>query len=358
MCSGCGKRRGPETDLPLSGIELPRHFKMEFTRERGFLRTNVFYKLFIQIGGTGWSAVRRRVTTQRNLLGWLIVALLASGAFLLAPLAAIFSHPVRTAHAQSLSPLIDSDLFDYTVPAGEYLYAGFVLKDFPCVDQNGDDRCDYNDKFTSVSYRFDVLHRAGGADANSCEGQGLGGDRSYSPASYDDWRSLGPIPLRITKDCQPGLYTLRLGVTYTEDANQSQIPIETVDFVVGDPPPPNPDPNPQEPQNPYNLQHPHSPPSSIAPDPEGPVVVTLPDQTNVRLGPGTEYETVRSVPYGTRARVLGLGPWHVWYLVEIDGIYSRVWICQDLTVLSSSLTGMARIILGGVPTAPALTSRW
>lgn len=327
---------------------------MEFTRERGFLRTNVFYKLFVQIGGTGWSAVRRRVTTQRNLLGWLIVALLASGAFLLAPLAADFSHPVRTARAQSLSPLTDSDLIENTLPAGEYLYAGLVLKDFPCVDQNGDDRCDYNNKFTSVSYRFDVLHRAGGADANSCEGQGLGGDRSYSPASYDDRRSLGPIPLRITKDCQPGLYTLRLGVTYTDNANQSHTLTDTVDFVVGDPPPPNPNPNP----HPQDPQHPQNPPSSKAPNPEGPVVVTVPDYTNVRLGPGTDYEIVRSVPRGTRAKVLGLGPWDDWYLVEIDGIYGRVWICQDLTVLSGSLTGIAGKNLGGPSTAPALTYRW
>ena len=60
----------------------------------------------------------------------------------------------------------------------------------------------------------------------------------------------------------------------------------------------------------------------------------------MRLGPGTEYEIIRSVPRGTRARVFGLGPWDDWYLVEIDGIYGRVWICQDLTVLSGSLTGL------------------
>ena len=166
--------------------------------------------------------------------------------------------------------------------------------------------------------------------------------------------SLGPIPLRITKDCQPGLYTLRRGVTYTEDANQSHIPIETVDFVVGDPPPPNPNanPHPQDPQDPHNT------PSPKAPEPGGPVAIALPEHTNVRLGPGTEYEIVRSVPRVTRARVLGLGPWDDWYLVEIDGIYGRVWICQDLTVLSGSLTGIARKNLGGPSTAPALTSRW
>ena len=171
-------------------------------------------------------------------------------------------------------------------------------------------------------------------------------------------RSLGPIPLRITKDCQPGLYTLRLGVTYTDNANQSHTLTDTVDFVVGDPPPPNPNPNPNPNPHPQDPQHPQNPPSSKAPNPEGPVVVTVPDYTNVRLGPGTDYSIVRSVPRGTRAKVLGLGPWDDWYLVEIDGIYGRVWICQDLTVLSGSLTGIARKNLGGPSTAPALTYRW
>ena len=297
----------------------------------------------------GWCTVRRQVKAKRITHRIPIAALVGFCALLLAP-------RVQTAYAQSPSPHIDTDLIAYTVPAGEYLNAGFALRDFPCVDENNDDDCDYRDKFTSVSYRFDVLHREGGSDADSCEAQGLGTDRTYSPASYDDDRALSVIPLRISRSCQPGLYTLRLTVTYADNANQSHTLTDTVDFVVGDPQPPNPnpepDPNPDpdpnlnqnpnpnrnpdsnQPQNPQNAAPPTPPP------PQDPVAITLPGHTNVRLGPGTEYEIVRSVPRGTRAKIIGLGPWDDWYLVEIDGIYGPIWICQDLTLLVGSLTGI------------------
>ena len=293
----------------------------------------------------GRSAVRRRVQAKGITDRISIVALVGFSAFLLVPLSVIYAPRVQTAYAQSSSPFIDSDLIAYSVPAGEYLEAGFGLYHFPCVDQNNDNDCDYNDKFTSVNYRFDVLHRGdGGTDADSCEGQGLGTDRTFSPAAYDDNRTLGPIPLRIDQSCQPGLYTLRLTVTYTDNANQSHTLTDTVDFVVGDPQPPaesesepespNPNPNPNQPQSPQNT------PSSIPPPPQEPVAITQPEDTNVRLGPGTEYEVIRTVPRGTRAKIIGLGPQDDWYLVEIDGVYGPVWICQDLTVLLGSLTGV------------------
>ena len=49
---------------------------------------------------------------------------------------------------------------------------------------------------------------------------------------------------------------------------------------------------------------------------------------------------VTTVPHGTRAKIIGLGPWGDWYQVEIDGIYGSVWICAELTVLVGSLTGI------------------
>ena len=180
----------------------------------------------------GRSAVRRRVQAKGITDRISIVALVGFSAFLLVPLSVIYAPRVQTAYAQSSSPFIDSDLIAYSVPGAEYLEAGFGLYYFPCVDQNNDNDCDYNDKFTSVNYRFDVLHRGdGGTDTDSCEGQGLGTDRTFSPAAYDDNRTLGPIPLRIDQSCQPGLYTLRLTVRYTDNANQSHTLTDTVDFV-------------------------------------------------------------------------------------------------------------------------------
>ena len=60
---------------------------------------------------------------------------------------------------------------------------------FPCIDKNDDDTCTIQRRFTTVTYRFDILH--GGADADNCEGQGLGFVRNFSPSFYDDWRTTG-----------------------------------------------------------------------------------------------------------------------------------------------------------------------
>ena len=78
--------------------------------------------------------------------------------------------------------------------------AGLLFASFPCIDKNNDDKCDYNDRFTTVTYRFDIMH--GGSDADNCEGQGLGIVRTFPESrSYNSWRTLSPIPLRIDRNC-------------------------------------------------------------------------------------------------------------------------------------------------------------
>ena len=351
-------------------------------------------------------------------------------AVLFCHLAVAFIFRARVTYAQQFQPLIGVDLIAYTVPPGGQLEVGFAVRYFPCNDQNSDGKCDYRDKFTSVTYRFDVLHRGpGGADAPDCEGQRFDQDRTFSPSFYDPWRSLGPIPLRITNSCQPGPYTLRLSVTYFDPAtNQSHTLTDTVDFDVGEPPPQTPTPNPtpgngqggngqdgngqdgngqdgngqdgngqdgngqngngqngngqngngqdgngqdgngqngngqdgngqngngQGGQTSRDTQTPESEPITKPPEPTqepppppGPVAITQPDHTNVRLGPGTLYKIVRSVPHGTRAQIICVGPWADWYEVIIEGIYGTVWIKRDLTVLVGSLDGVCRYRAG------------
>ena len=160
-------------------------------------------------------------------------------------LAVAFLFRAQPVYPQSSSPITDVDLIHYVVQPGDYLNPGFAIANFPCNDENNDGNCNYEDKFTSVTYRFDVLHRAGQTDADNCEEQGLNRNRTYAPASYNSWRSLGPIPLRVSRSCQPGPYTLHLSVTYFDPAtNQSHTLTDTVDFDVGEPPPPTPTPNP------------------------------------------------------------------------------------------------------------------
>ncbi len=359
-------------------------------------------------------------------------------ALLFCHLAVAFLFRAQPVYAQSSSPIIGVDLIHYVVQPGEYLDAGFAIANFPCNDENNDGNCNYEDKFTSVTYRFDMLHRAGQTDADNCEEQGLNRNRTYAPASYDSWRSLGPIPLRVTKSCQPGPYTLHLSVTYFDPAtNQSHTLTDTVDFDVGEPPPPTPTPNPtpgngqdgngqggngqggngqggngqggngqdgngqggngqdgngqdgngqdgngqggngqdgngqggngqggngqggngqngngqgaqtsRDTQTPKSERSTKPPEPTPEPPPQGPMAITQPDRTNVRLGPGTLYKIVRSVPHGTRAQIICVGPWADWYEVKIDGIYGTVWIRRDLAVLVGSLDGVCRYRAG------------
>ena len=157
-------------------------------------------------------------------------------ALLLAFLAALVTPGLPKIYAKSPPPLIASALLDHTVPAGEYLSAGFLLRNFPCVDQDNNNDCDYRDKFTSVIYRFDILSRSGDTSPDICEGQGLNRDRIFAPAFYNSSRTLSAIPLRLKRECPTGPYTLQLTVTYAEsDSNEKVTLTDKVDFDVGDP---------------------------------------------------------------------------------------------------------------------------
>ena len=169
-----------------------------------------------------------------------IVTVVGAAALLLTVLAVVIAPPSQTAYAQNDPsptpvPFISVDLLDYTVPTGEYLYAGFSLRYFPCTDQDNDNDCDNRDKFTSVTYRFDVLSRgSGGTNVDSCEGQGLNRVSTFSSAFYDWRRTLGPLPLRIDKNCpRPGrrIHTSSYWVKYTDPGTTQSHPLtDTVDF--------------------------------------------------------------------------------------------------------------------------------
>ena len=171
-----------------------------------------------------------------------IITLVGAAILLLFALAVIsFVPPAPTIHALAPSlqddpqPHVGFDTLDDSVPAGEYAYAGLLFASFPCIDQNNDNKCNHKDKFTTVTYRFDILQ--GGADADNCEGQGLGSVRNFSPSYYDSWRTSGPSPLRIARNCPTGAYTMKCTVTYTEPGSDVAIPIacNSRDFTVGPP---------------------------------------------------------------------------------------------------------------------------
>ena len=223
-----------------------------------------------------------------------IITLVGAAILLLFALAVIsFVPPAPTIHALAPSlqddpqPHVGFDTLDDSVPAGEYAYAGLLFASFPCIDQNNDNKCNHKDKFTTVTYRFDILQ--GGADADNCEGQGLGSVRNFSPSYYDSWRTSGPSPLRIARNCPTGAYTMKCTVTYTEPGSDVAIPIacNSRDFTVGPPrsqdPPTKRDAHP--PKRPYRRRRPPKRPYRLPHPPKRPYRRRRPPKRPYRLRP-------------------------------------------------------------------------
>ena len=76
---------------------------------------------------------------------------------------------------------------------------------------------------------------------------------------------------------------------------------------------------------------------------DNPVATTVPAILNVRSGPGTEYDIVKTVEQGTQAEIIGIGPQDEWFLVELDSLDDPAWIYQDLTTVVGSLAGVRRV---------------
>ncbi len=129
-------------------------------------------------------------------------------------------------------PMVGFDTVEYTVTAGDTVPAGLLFAYFPCIDNNDDGKCNYEDDFTTVTYRFDILQN--GANVDNCEGHGWGSKRNFSPSLYNHWRSLSPIPLRVSSSCPEDDYTMRCTVTYTEPGSTEAIPLTcNGDLTVG-----------------------------------------------------------------------------------------------------------------------------
>ena len=145
---------------------------------------------------------------------------------------------------QALAPLTQADpqphisfeKLNDLVSAGENLNAGLIFANFPCIDQNNDGTCNSDDKFTTVTYRFDLVQGSSdGPNADHCEGQGFGTVSNFSPSQYSHWGTTGTIPLSINRNCPPTAYTLKCTVTYTEPGSNEAIPLACNCGVTIDP---------------------------------------------------------------------------------------------------------------------------
>ena len=73
---------------------------------------------------------------------------------------------------------------------------------------------------------------------------------------------------------------------------------------------------------------------------DGPLAITTPVLLNVRSGPGLDYDILSTVPQGTQAEIIGLGPNREWYKVELGVLDQPAWIYAGLTTLVGSLVGV------------------
>ena len=73
---------------------------------------------------------------------------------------------------------------------------------------------------------------------------------------------------------------------------------------------------------------------------DGPLAVTTPDILNVRSGPGLDYDILTTVPKGTQATIIGIGPNSEWYKVNLGVLSGPAWIYAGLTKVTGSLANV------------------
>ena len=73
---------------------------------------------------------------------------------------------------------------------------------------------------------------------------------------------------------------------------------------------------------------------------DDPLAITTPDILNVRSGPGLDYDILTTVPKGTQATIIGIGPNSEWYKVNLGVLSGPAWIYAGLTTVTGSLASV------------------
>ena len=81
---------------------------------------------------------------------------------------------------------------------------------------------------------------------------------------------------------------------------------------------------------------------------DGPLATTTPAIMNVRAGPGLDYEILTTVPKGTEATIIGIGPYAEWYMVRLQNLSRPAWIYASLTTVQGFLGGVKQYTLAEV----------
>jgi hypothetical protein len=91
---------------------------------------------------------------------------------------------------------------------------------------------------------------------------------------------------------------------------------------------------------------------TLQPTPSVPTAFTQPARMNVRSGPGTEYSIVTSVPQGTAAEILAVGPDNAWWQVRLPNLAEPAWIFRNLTTTGGDLSGLPQLSEDEIPPRP------
>ena len=70
---------------------------------------------------------------------------------------------------------------------------------------------------------------------------------------------------------------------------------------------------------------------------------TLPVISHLRVGPGTDYDVITTVPRGTCVKIIGLGPQDKWFLIELPGLDGPAWISQSLVDVTGSVRRLRQL---------------
>ena len=180
-----------------------------------------------------------------------IVTMVGTGALLLCALAAIIAFRSQVANASvnpphgDHGPYVEIALLDTTVAPGEYLSFGALFHGMPCQEHSDQSLCNYEDKFAAdLNYEYEVLESSSEVLESSseptikCKFSGNNIISRTLSGSYRHWKTLGPASYRISSDCEPGSYKIRLTLMHSSCPNLNDYGqdacIDTESFQVSD----------------------------------------------------------------------------------------------------------------------------
>ncbi|MEM7538364.1 MAG: SH3 domain-containing protein, partial [Chloroflexota bacterium] len=136
------------------------------------------------------------------------------------------------------------------------------------------------------------------------------------------------------------------GDTSTTEVGADATIIATTEIVLA------PTPTFTPPATPTFTPPPTVPPAPPTPTPPSvPLVITEPENMNIRWGPSTEYAVAAIVTQGSTFQIVAYSPDGAWYQIIVPEISEPVWIYSGLTRIVGPTAGLRRLTEDEIPPA-------